>query len=112
MELPNRKSMLPPHLTGSKFELRAFDLLRNQLAAGNLGLDPSCVSIKLHPKYFSRDRNRDITFDIGLELRLPQQDQYSLLWLWECKDYSHPVPVQDVEEFHSKLQQVGGVNIK
>jgi hypothetical protein len=105
----------PPRIARSNslaFEQRAFDWLSHELAAGNLGLDPSCVSIKLHPKYFSRDRNRNIIFDIGLELRLPQHDQYSLLWLWECKDYSNSVPIDDLEEFYAKLQQVGGVNIK
>ena len=30
----------------------------------------------------------------------------------ECKNYSHPVPVDDVEEFVAKLDQVAGKNVK
>lgn len=32
--------------------------------------------------------------------------------LIECKNYNHPVPVDDVEEFYSKIQQVSGANVK
>jgi hypothetical protein len=32
--------------------------------------------------------------------------------LIECKNYSHPVPVDDAEEFFSKVQQVAAANAK
>jgi Zn-dependent peptidase ImmA (M78 family) len=35
-----------------------------------------------------------------------------LLILIECKNYNHPVPVDDAEEFFAKLQQISGANIK
>ena len=34
------------------------------------------------------------------------------LWIWECKDYSSPIPVNELEEFHSKLEQIGADNTK
>jgi len=30
----------------------------------------------------------------------------------ECKDYSSAIPVDDLEEFHSKIQQIAGNNVK
>lgn len=34
------------------------------------------------------------------------------LWICECKDYTHAVPVDDVEEFKAKLDQIAGKNVK
>jgi hypothetical protein len=34
------------------------------------------------------------------------------LWVFECKDYKKSVPVDDIEEFKSKLQQIAGLNVK
>jgi Zn-dependent peptidase ImmA (M78 family) len=62
--------------------------------------------------YYSKDRKKDILFDISIEINLPGHDDYSILILIECKNYNHPVPVDDVEEFYSKIQQVSGANVK
>lgn len=51
-------------------------------------------------------------FDVSIECYLPGQSQYSLLFLIECKDYKNPVPVDDIEEFYTKTQQVGSANSK
>ena len=50
--------------------------------------------------------------DTSIETSIPGADDYSLLTIVECKDYSHRVPVDDIEEFHSKIQQIAGDNIK
>jgi hypothetical protein len=34
------------------------------------------------------------------------------VWVFECKDYTGRVPVDDGEEFHAKLQQSGEDNTK
>jgi len=34
------------------------------------------------------------------------------VWVWECKNYGHKVPVDDAEEFHAKLEQVGADRTK
>nr|VFJ64957.1 MAG: Restriction endonuclease [Candidatus Kentron sp. FW] len=69
---------------------------------------------KIFPKkgYYSKDREKDIIFDISIEATLPGQDRYSFVFLIECKNYSHRVPVDDVEEFFAKIQQVSGANAK
>lgn len=43
---------------------------------------------------------------------MPTQIGISMLILVECKDYSSPVPVNEVEEFWAKIQQVTGANVK
>lgn len=98
--------------TGNRFEAHVLELLREELEAGGLALDPKCSSILPKPKYFSRDRRSDIIFDISIEVRMPGATQYSFLFLIECKDYTSPVPVNDIEEFFMKVQQVGAANSK
>lgn len=62
--------------------------------------------------YFSKDRGTKIIFDISIEIYLPGADEYSSLVLIECKNYGHSVPVDDVEEFFAKVQQVAAANAK
>ncbi|WP_085489646.1 restriction endonuclease [Paraburkholderia susongensis] len=69
----------------------------------------SCVQKK---SYYSRDRDSDIVVDISIEVWIPGSDQWSVLWVCECKDYSGSIPVDDVEEFKAKLDQITGANRK
>ncbi|HEX8672407.1 MAG TPA: hypothetical protein VF710_10995 [Longimicrobium sp.] len=92
---------------GTAFELEVFRALRNALQQGSLGLDPKCARIFHHHPYYSAARQKNIFFDVAIELTLPGAPAPSFIWIWECKDYSSLVPVDDLEEFHSKLSQVG-----
>src|SRR5262249_2181897 len=62
--------------------------------------------------FYSRDRKSDIFFDVAIEVKLPGGRSPSIFCLIECKDYSHPVGVDDVEEFFAKVQQVAPANSK
>ena len=53
-----------------------------------------------------------ISTDISLELTLPQAETPAIIWVWECKNLQRKVSVDDVEEFDSKLQQIGANNTK
>lgn len=55
---------------------------------------------------------KNIIFDISIEVFLPGQDSFSILVIFECKNYNHPVPVDDAEEFYAKIQQISGANVK
>lgn len=68
---------------------------------------PDCCALRQKPSYFSRLREGDIQFDLSIEVTLPQSQDPSLICLIECKNYGHKVPVDDVEEFVSKLDQIG-----
>jgi len=99
-------------LKGDVFEKRAFDLIQNAVNNLKLGLIPSCCTVREKPKYYAIGTDEYIEFDISIEVRIGEQKQLSFLYLIECKDYLTPIPVGKVEEFHSKVSQVSGVNVK
>lgn len=100
------------HQKGKDFETRFYNALKKELDRNHLGVHPDSCQIFQQKGYYSKDREKDILFDVSIEVFLPGADRWSLLWLWECKDYASSVQVDDIEEFWAKLQQVGGVNIK
>jgi len=56
-------------------------------------------------EYEGRITGRKIKVDVSFVLRIAAGAE--LLVLVECKNYNHRVPVDDVEEFHSKLDDIG-----
>lgn len=54
--------------------------------------------------YTGRITGREIVVDVSFEATILGE---RLLFLLECKHYKHPVPVDDIEEFHSKLDDIG-----
>lgn len=97
---------------GNAFENRVFEAVKQQLLGDRLGLSPRLGRPFKKKGYYSRDRESDIIVDISIEVWLPDADQWSMLWVCECKDYSGAVPVSDVEEFKAKLDQITGANRK
>ena len=97
---------------GDAFENFVANVLEHEINSRALGLDPRACQLYKKRKYFSRDRQADIIVDISIEFTLPGQSKWSILWIFECKDYSSSLPVNDVEEFYSKVQQIAGVNVK
>jgi len=97
---------------GDKFENKVFDLFSKELREGRLLFKPENSKIFKKKRYYSRDRDKDIEFDVSIEAYLPEKSDWSILTVIECKNYSNRVPVDDIEEFNSKLQQVAGKNVK
>lgn len=97
---------------GDAFEDRVYKSINELVESGDLGLNPSCCRLFQKKGYYSRDRNSDIIVDISIEVWQPNADRWSMLWVCECKDYKNSVPVDDVEEFKAKLNQIAGVNVK
>ena len=54
--------------------------------------------------YTGRVSQRDIIVDVSFNYSVAGSD---LLFIVECKYYNHKVPVDDVEEFHSKIDDIG-----
>ncbi len=94
------------------FEDRVYALLSKDISDGRFWAKSECCQIFRRKGYFSKDRSSEIIFDVSVEIRLPDQQTFSILVLVECKDYSSPVPVDDIEEFWAKIQQVAGANVK
>lgn len=97
---------------GDTLELKIFKLIKREIVQGRFFVQPDRCKIFSKRGYYSRDRGKDIIFDIAIEVYLPGHDTYSLLILIECKNYDHSVPVDDVEEFKKKIEQVSGANVK
>jgi hypothetical protein len=92
---------------GQELELIVKRALEAELQAGKLGIDPRAANIHWHKAYPSNAGRPPIVVDVALEIyREPGLSPY-LVWVWECKDYKRLVPVDDVEEFHGKLEQLG-----
>ncbi|MFV3291585.1 ImmA/IrrE family metallo-endopeptidase [Pseudomonas sp. NY11955] len=97
---------------GDLFEQKVFEYLSRELEAGNLFFAPQFTTIQRKPKYFSREREDYIVFDISIEVTLPGFNNPSVIMLVECKNYGSTIPINDVEEFSSKIGQVTGHNAK
>ena len=97
---------------GRAFELEIYRALKQEVACGALGLRQECVGIYHHRRYYSAARKAEIETDVAIELHAPDTDEPFIIWIWECKDYRSSIPVDDVEEFHAKLQQIGSDKTK
>jgi len=62
------------------------------------------VKVHHHKVYIGRVSQREIKIDVSFNYTIAGAD---LLFLVECKCYNHAVPVDDVEEFHSKIDDIG-----
>jgi len=97
---------------GTAFENQVYCYLKNELVAGRLLVNPNTSSIYQKKSYYSRDRDKNIVTDISIEVGYEDKSKIGFLILIECKDYNHPVPVDDVEEFYAKVTQISGLNVK
>jgi Zn-dependent peptidase ImmA (M78 family) len=98
--------------TGNALERRVYDLLQAEIDADRFWAKKENCKVFWKKGYHSKDRADDIVFDVSVEVYLPGAKEYSLLVLVECKNYAHAVPVNDVEEFFAKVQQVAAANAK
>lgn len=98
--------------TGDKFEDVSYDLIDKLLNSGKLGVLSECAKLFKKKAYYSHHRKKDIIFDLTIEIWLPEATKYSMLYIIECKDYAQRIPIDRVEAFHSKINQVAGVNVK
>lgn len=97
---------------GDLFEARAFVLAQKLVNDGNIPLLQQYCIFRQKPSYYSQNRKGDIEFDISIEVMPKGAPTYHLLYLIECKDYKHKVPVNKIEEFKAKVDQVSGKNVK
>jgi hypothetical protein len=97
---------------GDAFEKEVHDAILKEINSKRLGILPNSCKLYRKKAYYSEARKSDIIVDLSIEVTLANANKWSLLWVWECKDLTKPLPVDDVEEFHAKLEQIGVDNIK
>ena len=99
---------------GDKFEDKSYDLIVKAIKNGELGIYGSTAKVQKKVGYYSKDREKEIIFDLSIEVWPKNAERYTLLYLIECKSSpsGHNVPVDDIEEFYTKLNQVAGGGVK
>jgi hypothetical protein len=97
---------------GDAFESDVYKYIEKELLNDRLFVSGRLSKLFSKKGYYSRDRDTNIITDISIETYLPNAENYSLLTIIECKDYNRTIPVDDIEEFYSKVQQIAGVNVK
>lgn len=97
---------------GNRFEEKVFDLFTALLSSGDYYLSSKHSKIFRKKGYYSEARKGNIIVDISIESYVGDSENYSFLTVIECKDYSKKIPVDDIEEFSSKLNQIGQHNTK
>lgn len=103
--------------TGEKLEKDVYKTIEKLVCSRNFMLSDPYVKVYLKKKYYSIKRGNNIEFDVVVEKYLidPEEnpDSYpALKVVIECKDYKKSIPVDGVEEFFAKIQQVGAANTK
>lgn len=90
---------------GKEFEERVYNKLVEEVAKGTYG--DKAAKVRRSPRYFSRDRDGYITFDISVEQFRQGADDPSVIWVWECKwSSSRAIEVGEIEQFHNQARQV------
>ena len=98
---------------GDKFEDKSYHLIEKAIENDELGISKSSAKVFRKKGYFSAKREKEIIFDLSIEIWPRNAKRYSFLFLIECKSSnSKKVPVDDVEEFWGKVDQVAGKNVK
>lgn len=97
---------------GNALELQIRDLFQAEIDADRFWAKKTNCKVFWKKGYYSKDREAKIIFDVAIEVYLPGETEYSYLVLIECKNYGHPVPASDAEEFFAKVQQVAAANAK
>ena len=99
-------------LKGDIFEKRVFDLISDLLTNEEYFLSGKNSLIFSKKKYYSEQRKDYIICDISIESYMPNSKDYSFVNIIECKHLNKNVGVEDIEEFDSKLTQIGKHNSK
>lgn len=97
---------------GDKLESKVYDLFSEAIGNGNFLAAKENCEIFSKKGYYSRDRKKEIVFDIAIEISMPGANSPAIIYIIECKNYNHSVPVDDVEELFTKVQQISGANVK
>jgi hypothetical protein len=97
---------------GTVFEEKIHGILAELLEKDELGIGGKHYQIHRQKELYSYLRKSHIKFDLVIEFYRQLESSPVFYVLVECKDYSHPVPVNDVEEFFDKASQVLHANFK
>jgi len=100
---------------GDVLENNALGIIEKLIEDQRLGILKDCIRIynKKDKKYPSKLKGRsDVEFDLTIEVWAPGAPKYSMIYIFECKNYKHRVPIGQIKKFHSDITETHGVNAK
>ena len=74
--LDNKAFLMSTTKKGNEFEAIVHDVLREQIVTAGLFGMPELCKLRKKPKYYSRDRQGDIIFDLSIEVYFPGQKKF------------------------------------
>jgi Zn-dependent peptidase ImmA (M78 family) len=95
---------------GNKLEDQLYDYLHGQLARGKHVFDvypANLCEVHKKKKYYCRDREGDVEFDVVIEIRREGRSEPHLRVIFECKNHENPVQERDIRDFSDKI---GGIS--
>jgi hypothetical protein len=103
--------------TGAILEENVYSWVEKAISNDEFLVSEPNIKIFKHKKYYSKEREAYITVDVSVEKYLVNPDENneippSIIIILECKDYKKSISVDEVEEFHAKLQQIGADKTK
>lgn len=98
---------------GEEYEKYLFSLLSDLIETDNFPVyKRDCLKIYRKKAYYSHKRKAEIIFDVVVEVTFPKKVGPHVILIFECKNYSSRVSVDDVEEFEAKINQVEDGRVK
>ncbi|WP_167883794.1 ImmA/IrrE family metallo-endopeptidase [Leptospira stimsonii] len=98
---------------GDEFEEYSYNLIQAALKKNQLGLNADYAQIFRKKEYpFNDQRPGGAVVDLSIEVWPPGADNYTFVYLIECKNYKSRIPINDVREFVQVISEVAGVNAK
>lgn len=93
---------------GNDFEDKVYKVIKNLLEKDDLPISSKRSLVFQKKGYYSKVRGANIIFDITIETYLPNESEYSSLWIIECKDYKQAIPVNRIQTFKTQIDEVAG----
>ena len=78
---------------GDELENRVYTLLEKQIENGDFIANGKFCKLYKQKAYYSRDRQSDIIVDVSIEVTYPNEKDYALLFVFECKNYKGAVSI-------------------
>lgn len=97
---------------GDSFEKKVYKIIKDLLDNDEFFVSGKNSKIFWKKKYPSIKTGTDVEVDISIETYIKGADNYSVLTVIECKDYNSSIPVNDIRELGSVLNEIGEHNTK
>jgi len=98
---------------GDAFEFDSYNRIIKAVENEEFGFSKKYARVYQKAKYYSKKLEKEIVFDLAIEIWPPNATNYTNLYLIECKSYStKKVPIGDIRKFASDVNDVAELNGK